>query len=613
MPEKENRIYRMMPHNAEAESALLGSILIDNRTADQLIPTLKADDFYEVANRIVFSAMRALMDDSSVVDTVSVADRLMLLGKLDEAGGIDYLTSLAESIPSAAGAEHYADIVKRDSLIRRVISAGNNIAKKGYESVSGTDALLNAEKEIYSISEDLTEKDLVHASTALGAAMKEIQEVQAGIVNNDAVYTDFPSLDRMTHGLKPGELILVAARPSVGKTAFALNIAANACLKHNKTVAIFSLEMPAQLLVKRMLAHVSECSLSAMDSVGGLSGPGTGKLYEAYRRLMSANLYIDDYSMNTPVDVLSKCRRLKRDQGLDLIIIDYLQLMTAGGTGRSSESRQVEVSEMSRSMKVYAKELGVPVLLLSQMSRGVDQRTDHVPKLSDLRESGAIEQDADVVMFLHKESQYNPAIPEDLVKLIIRKNRNGPVGDVDLQWNGETTTFRECVGSDYRAEHKEAPRPEYHTAENKAEEGEDEDFAEDVTETDNGLMPFGQAAGADDVPFDLAPSDDAFTEEEEKLEDEEYAEEYSSEPVPPPEDDDDEMWKRKATCRSDRSLMTNAAYDTAHPRRVFLCHARRIRGCRSRNIRKTSLLYTYFCLLNRCFCALYNRPRGRIS
>ena len=540
MPEKENRIYRMMPHNAEAESALLGSILIDNRTADQLIPTLKADDFYEVANRIVFSAMRALMDDSSVVDTVSVADRLMLLGKLDEAGGIDYLTSLAESIPSAAGAEHYADIVKRDSLIRRVISAGNNIAKKGYESVSGTDALLNAEKEIYSISEDLTEKDLVHASTALGAAMKEIQEVQAGIVNNDAVYTDFPSLDRMTHGLKPGELIIVAARPSVGKTAFALNIAANACLKHTKTVAIFSLEMPAQLLVKRMLAHVSECSLSAMDSVGGLSGPGTGKLYEAYRRLMSANLYIDDYSMNTPVDVLSKCRRLKRDQGLDLIIIDYLQLMTAGGTGRSSESRQVEVSEMSRSMKVYAKELGVPVLLLSQMSRGVDQRTDHVPKLSDLRESGAIEQDADVVMFLHKESQYNPAIPEDLVKLIIRKNRNGPVGDVDLQWDGETTTFRECVGSDYRAEHKEAPRPEYHTAENKAEEGEDEDFAEDVTETDNGLMPFGQAAGADDVPFDLAPSDDAFTEEEEKLEDEEYAEEYSSEPVPPPEDDDEE-------------------------------------------------------------------------
>ena len=257
---------------------------------------------------------------------------------------------------------------------------------------------------------------------------------------------------------------------------------------------------------------------------------------------MSATLYLDDYSMNTPVDVLSKCRRLKRDQGLDLIIIDYLQLMTAGGTGRSSESRQVEVSEMSRSMKVYAKELGVPVLLLSQMSRGVDQRTDHVPKLSDLRESGAIEQDADVVMFLHKESQYNPAIPEDLVKLIIRKNRNGPVGDVDLQWNGETTTFRECVGSDYRAEHKEAPRPEYHTAENKAEEGEDEDFAEDVTETDNGLMPFGQAAGADDVPFDLAPSDDAFTEEEEKLEDEEYAEEYSSEPVPPPEDDDDEEY-----------------------------------------------------------------------
>ena len=195
----------------------------------------------------------------------------------------------------------------------------------GYKSVSGTDALLNAEKEIYSISEDITEKDLVHAADALGDVMKSIQDAQAGVAKPDAIFTDFPTLDRMSHGFKAGELILVAARPSVGKTAFALNLAANACLKHDKTVAVFSLEMPAQLLVKRMLAHVSGCSLSLMDSVGGLSGPATGKLYDAYRRLLSAKLFIDDYSMNTPVDVLSKCRRLKRDQGLDLVIIDYLQ------------------------------------------------------------------------------------------------------------------------------------------------------------------------------------------------------------------------------------------------------------------------------------------------
>ena len=326
----------------------------------------------------------------------------------------------------------------------------------------------------------------MHAGEALGAAMKDIQDVQAGVVSNDAVFTDFPSMDRMFHGLKPGELILIAARPSVGKTAFALNIAANVCLHHNKTVAIFSLEMPAQLLVKRMLANVSGCSLSSMDAVGGLSAAGTGKLYDAYRRLLAANLYIDDYSMNSPSDILSKCRRLKRDNGLDLVIIDYLQLMTAGGTGRSGESRQVEVSEMSRSMKIYAKELGVPILLLSQMSRGVEQRPDHTPKLSDLRESGAIEQDADVVMFLHKASQFNPAVPEDLVQL--RKNRNGAIGDIDMQWDGETTTFRECVPGEQPAGHKEAPRPEYNRAAEKESDGEDADFADEEPETDKGLM-----------------------------------------------------------------------------------------------------------------------------
>ena len=538
MPEKQNQTYRVMPHNAEAEEALLGSILIDTRTADQLVPSLRAEDFYSTANRTVFAAMRALLDESVVVDVVSVADRLMLEGKLDEVGGMDYLASLTESIPSSAGADHYADIVKRDALIRRVISAGNNIVQAGYKSVSGTDALLNAEKEIYSISEDITEKDLVHAADALGDVMKSIQDAQAGVAKPDAIFTDFPSLDRMSHGFKAGELILVAARPSVGKTAFALNIAANACLKHDKTVAVFSLEMPAQLLVKRMLAHVSGCSLSLMDSVGGLSGPATGKLYDAYRRLLSAKLFIDDYSMNTPVDVLSKCRRLKRDQGLDLIIIDYLQLMTAGGSGRSNESRQVEVSEMSRSMKVYAKELGVPIILLSQMSRGVDQRPDHTPKLSDLRESGAIEQDADMVMFLHRASKYDPSVPEDLVQLIVGKNRNGETGEVELQWEGSTTTFRECVPGEQRVERKEQPRPEY-AAPSAEKEEEEEVFEREEAETDNGLMPFAKAAESaeDDAPFDHAESDvtesaapdEAFTEAEEELGDEEYKDEYEDE------------------------------------------------------------------------------------
>ena len=534
MPEKPKEIYRVMPYNAEAEQALLGSILIDDRTADQLVPNLRENDFYVSANRIIFAAMRELQDASSVVDTVSVADKLMMQGNLDKVGGIDYLASLAECVPSAAGGDHYADIVKRDSLIRKVITAGNNIVKEGYKSVSGTDALMAAEKEVYAISEDMTEKDLTHASDALSVVMKSIQDAQAGLVNNDAIYTDFPILDQLSHGLKPGELILVAARPSVGKTAFALNIASNVCLKHNKTVAIFSLEMPAHLLVKRMLAHVSGCSLTAMDTTGGLSAVNAGKVYDAYRRLLGTNLYIDDYSMNSPTDVLSKCRRLKRDHGLDLIIIDYLQLMTAGG---AEESRQVEVSSMSRSMKIYAKELGVPIILLSQMSRGVEQLNDHTPKLSDLRESGAIEQDADMVMFLHRESQFNPAIPENVVKLIVAKNRNGARGEADLEWNGETTSFREYKQGEAPAAPAAPPRPEYRAEASAAEEeDEDETFTDEVTSEDNGLMPFAKAA-EDEVPFDLEEEGD---DDAEEFADKEYADEYADTPSAPSDEDEDE-------------------------------------------------------------------------
>lgn len=566
MAEKERTPVRGMPNNVDAEQAVLGSILIDNKAADMLIPTLKEDDFYLATNRIIFAVMRDLQEASKPIDTVSVADELELRGKLDEVGSVDYLAALSQSVPSAAGGDHYADIIKRDALIRRVIGAGNNIARYGYECNSGTDALLNAEREIYSISEEVSEKALVRADAALGVAMKNIQDVQSGNVPKNTIFTDFPTLDKMTRGLKPGEMVLIAARPSVGKTAFALNIAANACLNHNKTVAVFSLEMPDHLLVKRMLAYVSKVSLSKMDMRGGLSSSAdTGKLFDAYRKLSETQLYIDDYSMNGPTDVLSKCRRLKRETGLDLIIIDYLQLMTNGGKGRE-ESRQLEVSDMSRRMKIYAKELDVPIILLSQMSRGVEQRIDHTPKLSDLRESGAIEQDADMVMFLHKESQFNPAVPENVVKLIIQKNRNGPIGTIDMEWDGETTSFRECVDGTYTPSAPSAqPSPDYGVR------GRDEEFdyekskfsaggangdvsaadgvraaqtafAEDdafTEESDDGLMPFGAAADdeppfdTEDVPVtdgDVPPADEdgeAVCEtEEEEYADSEYEDEY---------------------------------------------------------------------------------------
>jgi replicative DNA helicase len=448
MAEKGKKTMRGMPNNIEAEASVLGAILIDNNAADAVIPTLKADDFYLAQNRLIFDVMRELQESSRPVDTVSVADALELKGQLDAVGSIAYLSELAEGVPSAANSEYYARIIKRDALTRRVIEAGNEITTSAYEASDGTDALMNAERIVFSLAEQTDDKHLQKADDALAAAMKNIQDMQTGNVPKNVVFTDFPSLDRKTKGLKPGEMILIAARPSVGKTAFSLNIAANACLNHGKTVAVFSLEMPAHLLVKRMLAYVSKVSLSKMDMQGGLNAAENAKIFKAYNSLLATGLYIDDYSMNGPTDILSKCRRLKREKGLDLVIIDYMQLMSVkSDSGRSPESRQMEVSTISRNMKLYAKELDVPILLLSQMSRSVEQRNDHTPQLSDLRESGSIEQDADIVMFLSNPSKFNPAFPENQIKLDVKKNRNGPIGEITLEWDGETTSFKECVDS----------------------------------------------------------------------------------------------------------------------------------------------------------------------
>lgn len=325
----------------------------------------------------------------------------------------------------------------------------------------------------------------------------------------------------MTHGLKPGEMVLIAARPSVGKTAFALNIAANVAINHGKKVAIFSLEMPADLLAKRMLCYISRVESNKMDTRGGLTQTDYKKLYNGYRALLASDIYIDDYSMNGPSDVLSKCRRLKREKGLDLVIIDYLQLMTATKNGRAAESRQVEVSDMSRKMKIYAKELECPIILLSQMSRGVEQRPDHTPLLSDLRESGSIEQDADVVMFLNNPSKYNKALPENEVILDVKKNRNGAIGEIKLEWNAPTTSFKECVDQN-------ANTTEYVYDEPKKKEDDEEgsvdmksisDVAEDLKEV---------AASAEDLPFDM-PFDD-------KQDD--YSSAVEEEDIPAPSDDD---------------------------------------------------------------------------
>ena len=519
--EENKRVSRGMPNNVDAEASVLGAILIDNKAADIIIPMLSVDDFYLAQNRLIFAVMKQLQMESKPIDTVSVCDALEVKGQLDEVGSVSYLSELAEGVVSAANGEYYASIIKRDSLTRKVIEAGNNIAKYGYECESGEDALDNAEKLVYAIAEQTSEKALEKIDDAAALALKNIQDKQTGNVPKNTIYIDFPKFDQMTHGLKPGEMVLIAARPSVGKTAFALNIAANVAINHGKKVAIFSLEMPADLLAKRMLCYISRVESNKMDTRGGLTQTDYKKLYNGYRALLASDIYIDDYSMNGPSDVLSKCRRLKREKGLDLVIIDYLQLMTATKNGRAAESRQVEVSDMSRKMKIYAKELECPIILLSQMSRGVEQRPDHTPLLSDLRESGSIEQDADVVMFLNNPSKYNKALPENEVILDVKKNRNGAIGEIKLEWNAPTTSFKECVDQN-------ANTTEYVYDEPKKKEDDEEgsvdmksisDVAEDLKEV---------AASAEDLPFDM-PFDDN---------QDDYSSAVEDEDIPAPSDDD---------------------------------------------------------------------------
>ena len=483
-----------MPNNVEAEQNVLGALLIDDKMADVIMPTLAEEDFFVSQNRIIYAAMRELVERSSPIDTVSVADKLELQGKLDEVGSIDYLNSLAMGVVSSANAKYYADIIKRDSLTRKVISAGNDILEYAYTCEDGADALGKAEQLVFKIAEEKTDKALTHAKEALATAFQNIQDAQAGNTPSNLIFTGFTNLDRKTKGLKPGDFVILAARPGVGKTALALNIAVN-CLLKNKTVAVFNMEMTAPALVKRMLAYLSGVTFESMDVRGQLSDSDIAKLYNAYTTLLGKELYIDDYSMNHPSDILSKCRRLKREKGLDLVIVDYLQLMEADSKGRASESRQNDVSTMSRQLKVYAKELGVPILALSQMSRGAEKE-GRAPQLSDLRDSGAIEQDADVVMFLHDPSKVDENLPKDEILLLLRKNRSGSIGEMKLHWDGNTTTFRDI---DESGAVREPETPVIQGDVTRLEE----------VETNGNPMPFQELAGdfeevvtAEVLPFD---------------------------------------------------------------------------------------------------------------
>jgi len=422
---------RVPPQNLEAEQAVLGAILLEAEALITSMERLRSEDFYSVSHQRIYEVMVTLGEDSEPIDLVTLTARLKDLGQLDEVGGVSYLAKLANSVPTAANVDYYAHIVEEKSMLRRLIRTATQIVSSGYATEDDVGSLLNdAEQRIM----ELSNRRAAHGFISIRDVLMDVFERVEFLYNHKGGVTGipsgFPDLDKMTSGFQRNDLIIVAARPSVGKTAFALNIAQNVAVRAAETVAIFSLEMSAAQLVQRMICAESNVDAGRMRT-GWLEGDDWEKLSMAIGSLSEAQIYIDDTPGITVAELRAKCRRLKKEKGLGMILIDYLQLIQ--GRGKAGENRQQEVSEISRTLKQIARELEVPVIALSQLSRGVEQRQDKRPMMSDLRESGSIEQDADIVAFLYRDDYYDKETEKkNIIEIIIAKQRNGPVGTVEL-------------------------------------------------------------------------------------------------------------------------------------------------------------------------------------
>jgi replicative DNA helicase len=431
---------RLPPQNIEAEQAVLGAIFLEPSSLTVASEVLIPEDFYRAAHQKIFNAMLKLNDEGKVVDLVPVTEELAAAKLIEDTGGVSYLSELASSVPTAANIEYYARIVEEKSLLRRLIRTATEIASDGYSREDEVEALLSeAEKNILAVAQRKNAGSFHNIKDVLVRTYDNIEEMHNRVGDITGISTGFAELDRMTAGFQRNDLIIVGARPSVGKTAFALNIAANVATKTNENVAIFSLEMGAEQLVMRML-----CSEGNIDAqrlrTGSLTDDDWGKLTMAMGSLSNSGIFIDDTPGVRISDIRSKCRRLKQEHGLGMILIDYLQLIL--GSGRSGENRQQEVSEISRSLKQLARELQIPVIALSQLSRGVEQRQDKRPMMSDIRESGSIEQDADIVAFLYRDDYYDKESEnKNIIEIIIAKQRNGPTGTVSLAFVKEYNKF----------------------------------------------------------------------------------------------------------------------------------------------------------------------------
>lgn len=433
-------VFKIPPNNIEAEQSVIGSMLLDKNAISTVAEILRAEDFYKEAHGKIFEAIMELFDKDEPADLVTLVDSLRVKGVLDIIGGVTYLSNLAASVPTTANVKYYAKIVEEKATLRKLIKSSSELMDKCYSAAEEVPSILEkAEKDIFDISQKAMVHDFEPISKILERSFDEIDMLCKNKGAITGVPTGFTDIDRKTSGFQRGDLILVAARPSMGKTAFAINIAQNAATRHQKSVAVFSLEMSKEQLVQRMLCSEANIDMLKLRT-GNLEDDDWGRLARSAGPLASAKMYIDDTPGISVTEMRSKCRRLKIEHGLDLIVIDYLQLMS--GRGRT-ENRQQEVSEISRSLKALAKEMDAPVIALSQLSRAPEARADHRPMLSDLRESGSIEQDADVVTFLYRDEYYNKETDKkNIAEVIIAKQRNGPTGTVELYFIGQYTKFQ---------------------------------------------------------------------------------------------------------------------------------------------------------------------------
>ena len=434
---------RSLPQSIEAEQSVIGSMIIDKNAIAKVLESLEEEDFYRDGHKVIYKAILEMFRNDMAVDLVTLLEYLKSTEMLERAGGVTYITEVSSSVPSTANLSSYIKIVSDKSTLRKLIKASTTIIEESYNNQSNVESVVDvAEKKIFNIAENRTSKDFESLGDVLERGFMQIEK----LFNNKGEVTGIPSgftdLDAKTSGFQSGDMVLIAARPSMGKTTFALNIAEHVALREHKSVVIFSLEMSKEQLAYKLLCSEANVDMLKLRT-GTLDDQDWENIAMASGPLSKAKIYIDDTAGVTVMEMRSKCRRLKMEKGLDLILIDYLQLMEGEG---KNENRQQEIAKISRSLKILAKELDCPVVALSQLSRSPELRKDHRPILSDLRESGSIEQDADIVMFLYRDEYYHDdSEKKNIGEVIVAKNRHGETGNVELVWFGQVQKFADKV------------------------------------------------------------------------------------------------------------------------------------------------------------------------